>query len=100
MARNATTKIREDIEVMNFTEYQGKKDSTLLGFATVRVDRVVISGIRLVAGKQGAFCNMPQEKGSDGNYYNKVWVDAGSKEKNKELYKDIEECVKDYYENM
>lgn len=100
MARTNSTKTRETVEVINFTEYQGNRNSSLLGFATVRVDRVVVTGIRLMSGKNGFFCNMPQEKGSDGNYYNKVWVDTGSKEDNKNLYDEINEAVKEFYENM
>jgi len=95
----ARIKGRDAIEVTAFRAYKGQ-NSNLLGFATVRVDRVVITGIKLMSGKNGFFCNMPQEKGSDGNYYNTVWMDTGSKEDNKDLYDEINEAVKDYYENM
>lgn len=100
MARNTTTKAREAIEVLSFTDYQGSKNSSLLGFAQVRIDRIVVSGIRLLSGEHGFFISMPQEKGSDGNYYNTVWANTGSKEGNKQLYDDILECLKEYYENM
>lgn len=90
---------REAIEVLSFTEYQGNNESSLLGFATVRIDRVVVSGIRLMLSKAGnAFVNMPSQKGSDGNYYNTVWTDTGSKTGNKELYEEIAEAVKAFYE--
>lgn len=98
MAR--TTKTRANIEVLSFTEYTSK-DSSLIGFATVRVDRVVISGVRLMVSKSGNwFVNMPSNKGADNNYYNIVWVDTGSKDGNKALYEEICDVVKDYYENM
>lgn len=87
-----------EIEVVSFRDYVGQRDSSLLGFATVRIGQVVVSGIQLVSGRNGAFCNMPQEKGSDGKYYNKVWIDTGSKEFNKDVYNAITKAVKEFYE--
>lgn len=98
MAR--TTKTRENIEVLSFTEYTAN-DSSLIGFATVRVDRVVISGVRLMVSKfDDWFVNMPSNKGADNNFYNIVWVDTGNKAGNKALYDEICDVVKDYYDNM
>lgn len=97
MAR--TTKQREAIEVLSFTEYSNK-DSSLIGYATVRVDRITVSGVKLMYSEKNKswFINMPSQKGKDGEYYNTVWCDAGSKTANKDLYDEICEAVKAFYE--
>lgn len=90
---------REAVEVLNMRKVSNSK-SNLLAFATVRIDNVAFNNVRLVTGKNGVFMSMPQEKGSDGNYYNTVWADTGTKEGNAELYDEILEALKEAYENL
>ncbi len=48
-------------------------ESPLKGFADISVaGTFLIKGLRIVAGQEGLFVSMPQEKGKNGRWYNTV----------------------------
>lgn len=90
-----------EIEVIRYNEYNARKKSNLLGFATVKVNGVVITGIKHMEGKKGNFIDMPSIKGSGKNddYYPTVWIDLGDKDTNRTVYAQIAEAVDDFAES-
>lgn len=88
------------INVVRFTKFDdnNKKNKVkLLGFAVVNVNGVVITGIRLLEGKNGRFVDMPSQKNGD-EYYNTVWFDFGDKSENKKAYDALLSAVEDEYD--
>lgn len=55
------------IAIRRFNPQQNYQN--LLAFADVKVNGVVINGVRLVEGKNGAFVSMPQRQGKNGRYF-------------------------------
>lgn len=89
MARNE----REMVEVIRFTPYT-KKNSGLLGFATVRFENVAFSGVRLFENKEGEkFVKMPSEGPDPDHQYSTVWMAYEDKGDNREAYKMILEAI-------
>lgn len=91
------TKEREFIEVRsmevkNVRVVDGKNGD--LVFFTLTLNGVTIYNCRVANGKNGDFVSFPQYKGSDGKYYNNVYVslsDEDSKNILAEVQKQIDE---------
>lgn len=81
-----------NIRVEQFNEYKPKKGrkTSLIGFATVTIDNVTISGISVMQGDKGIWCSFPSRLGKNKNdeeeYFPIVWLNFGSKEENKIAY--------------
>lgn len=89
-----------NINVVRFTKFNDtnkKSKVKLLGFAVVNINGVVITGIRLLEGKNGRFVDMPSQKNGD-EYYNTVWLDFGDKTENKKGYDALLSVVEDEYD--
>lgn len=89
-----------NVTVVRFNHFKGKQTSKkveLLGFATVNVNGVVITGIKFMEGKHGYFMSMPSEKSGE-EYYNTVWLDLGSKEENAKGYDLILQAITSEYD--
>ena len=76
-ATKTETKEREFIkidshEVSNVRVVDGKNGD--LVFFTLALNGVTIYNCRVATGKNGDFISFPQYKGSDGKYYNNVYV--------------------------
>lgn len=84
-----------------YTPRRGKK-TNLLGFATVTVNDITISGIRVLDGKNGIWTSFPStmsdKKDEDGDaiYYPIVWFNYGSKDDNKIAYDAVAEAIAEY----
>lgn len=93
-----------EIIVERFDEYQAKKGvkTNLLGFATVTINNVTVSGIKVMNGKSGIWTSFPSNAGTDkdGNtiYYQNVWFSYGSKDENRIAYDAVTEAVKAFIE--
>ncbi len=61
-----------EFEVKNVRVVEGKNGD--LVFFTLTLNGVTIYNCRVATGKNGDFISFPQYKGSDGNYYNNVYV--------------------------
>ena len=61
-----------EFEVKNVRVVEGKNGD--LVFFTLVLNGVTIYNCRVATGKNGDFISFPQYKGSDGNYYNNVYV--------------------------
>ena len=61
-----------DVEVKNVRVVDGKNGD--LVFFTLVLNGVTIYNCRVATGKNGDFISFPQYKGSDGKYYNNVFV--------------------------
>lgn len=61
-----------DCDVKNVRVVEGKNGD--LVFFTLMLNGVTIYNCRVATGKNGDFISFPQYKGSDGNYYNNVYV--------------------------
>ena len=61
-----------EFEVKNVRVVEGKNGD--LVFFTLMLNGVTIYNCRVATGKNGDFISFPQYKGSDGNYYNTVYV--------------------------
>ena len=87
-----------------YTPKRGKK-TNLLGFATITVNDITISGIRVLDGKNGIWTSFPStmsdKKDEEGNnlYYPIVWFSFGSKEDNKNAYDAVAEAIEEYISN-
>jgi len=68
--------------VENVREIEGKKGKKVVVFFTLLYYDAKIYSCTVVDGKKGKFISFPSEKGSDGNYYNKAWVDLDEDEQN------------------
>lgn len=93
-----------EITVERFDEYQAKKGvkTNLLGFATVTINNVTISGIKVMKGKSGIWTSFPSTAGTDkdGNtvYYPNIWFNYGSKDENRIAYDAFSEAVRAFVE--
>lgn len=68
-----------------------EKDN-LLGFATLTIyGDITIYNCRVIYGKNGPFISMPSYSGSDGKYYNYVYID-----KDNDLAKEISDLIANY----
>lgn len=61
-----------EVEVKNVRVVEGKNGD--LVFFTLMINGVTIYNCRVATGKNGDFISFPQYKGSDGKYYNNVYV--------------------------
>ena len=61
-----------DVEVKNVRVVEAKNGD--LVFFTLTLNGVTIYNCRVATGKNGDFISFPQYKGSDGKYYNNVYV--------------------------
>ena len=62
----------------------GAKNGDLVFFTAV-INGVVIYNCRVATGKNGDFISYPQYKGSDGKWYNNVYVSLAEEDSNKIL---------------
>lgn len=67
----ATIEVR-DYDVKNVRVVEGRNGDLI--FFTLMINGVTIYNCRVATGKNGDFISFPQYKGSDGNYYNNVYV--------------------------
>lgn len=61
---------------MKITEVRINKfeKGNVKGFATITLENaLVVSGLTIIEGKKGLFVSMPNQKGSDGKYYDTVY---------------------------
>ena len=94
----AKTEEREVIEVRsadveNVRVVEGKNGD--LVFFTLTINGIKIYNCRVATGKNGDFISFPQYKGSDGKYYNNVYVALGDEDSKKIL-----ELVQDAIDNQ
>jgi DNA-binding cell septation regulator SpoVG len=78
-------------------EFRPYEDGNLLGFATLLLydEEIKVYNCRVVEGKTGPFVSYPSYKGSDGNYYNIVYIDKDS-----DLASEIVEVLTEGLNNM
>lgn len=62
-----------DVEVKNVRVVETQNNGDLV-FFTLVLNGVTIYNCRVATGKNGDFISFPQYKGSDGKYYNNVFV--------------------------
>ena len=77
-------------EVKNVRVVEGKNGD--LVFFTLVLNGVTIYNCRVATGKNGDFISFPQYKGSDGKYYNNVYVSL-SDEDSKKLLDEIQAAI-------
>ena len=99
---NAMSKKNNNLtmNVVRFTKFDDnnkKSKVKLLGFAVVNINGVVITGIRLLEGKNGRFVDMPSQKNGD-EYFNTVWLDFGDKSENKKGYDELLAVIEEEYD--
>lgn len=91
-AKKATSKGKADereyielrsAEVKNVRVVDGKNGD--LVFFTAIINGVVIYNCRVATGKNGDFISYPQYEGSDGKYYNNVYVALSEEDSSKIL---------------
>lgn len=70
-------------EVKNVRVVEAKKGD--LVFFTAVINGVTIYNCRVATGKNGDFISFPQYKGSDGKWYNNVYVSLTEEDSNKIL---------------
>ena len=95
------------VTVERFDAYVPKrgKKTNLLGFATITVNDITISGIRVLDGKNGIWTSFPStmsdKKDEDGNnlYYPIVWFSFGDKDSNRTAYDAVAEAIEEYMAN-
>lgn len=88
VTKKAEVKERETIElrsaeVKNVRVVDSKNGD--LVFFTAVINGVVIYNCRVATGKNGDFISYPQYKGSDGKWYNNVYVSLAEEDSNKIL---------------
>ena len=86
-----TTKINS-FDVDNVRVVDGKNGDII--FFTLTINGVTIYNCRAATGKNGDFISFPQYKGTNGNYYNNVYIaisDDDSKKILDEVQKKIDE---------
>lgn len=82
-----------DCEVSNVRVVDGKNGD--LVFFTLKINGVTIYNCRVATGKNGDFISFPQYKGSNGTYYNNVYVAISDEDSTKileEIQKQIDEA--------
>lgn len=72
-----------DHEVKNVRVVEGKNGDIV--FFTLVINGVTVYNCRVATGKNGDFISFPQYKGSNGNYYNNVYVALSDEDANKIL---------------
>ena len=72
-----------DCEVKNVRVVDGKNGD--LVFFTLTINGVTIYNCRVATGKNGDFISFPQYKGSNGTYYNNVYVSISDEDSAKIL---------------
>lgn len=77
-------------EVKNVRVVDGKNGD--LVFFTLVINGVTIYNCRVATGKNGDFISFPQYKGSNGEYYNNVYV-ALSEEDSKAILEDVQNAI-------
>lgn len=86
--QNKTTKERETIEVrsaaVNNVRVIDSKGNDLV-FFSLNLNGVIINNCRVATGKNGDFISFPQYKGSNGQYYNTVYVALSDEDQSKIL---------------
>ena len=70
-----------DVEVTNVRVVDGRNGD--LVFFSLKLNGVIINNCRIVSGPNGDFVSFPQYKGSNGQYYNVVYVALSNKDSNK-----------------
>lgn len=82
-----------DVEVTNVRVVDGRNGD--LVFFSLKLNGVIINNCRIASGKNGDFVSFPQYKGSNGQYYNVVYVALSDEDSNK-----IVQAVQDAIDNM
>lgn len=72
-----------ECEVKNVRVVDGKNGD--LVFFTLMINGVTIYNCRVATGKNGDFISFPQYKGSNGTYYNNVYVSISDEDSNRIL---------------
>lgn len=72
-----------ECEVKNVRVVDGKNGD--LVFFTLAINGVTIYNCRVATGKNGDFISFPQYKGSNGTYYNNVYVSISDEDSNRIL---------------
>lgn len=62
------------IEIVRAKEWNGKI------FFDMKVNGVTIYGCTLIEGKKGTFVGFPQQKGKDGKYYKRAFVELSEED--------------------
>lgn len=58
------------MKITNIKIFENKNDSKLKAFASIELDNeFVVTGLRVVDGKNGLFVSMPQSKDKEENWY-------------------------------
>lgn len=79
-----------DCEVKNVRVVEGKNGDVV--FFTLTINGVTIYNCRVATGKNGDFISFPQYKGSNGTYYNNVYV-AISEEDSAKILEEIQKQI-------
>ena len=79
-----------DCEVKNVRVVEGKNGDIV--FFTLTINGVTIYNCRVATGKNGDFISFPQYKGSNGTYYNNVYV-AISEEDSAKILEEIQKQI-------
>ena len=86
--QNNTTKERETIDVrsaaVNNVRVITSKGNDLV-FFSLNLNGVIINNCRVATGKNGDFISFPQYKGSNGQFYNTVYVVLSDEDQSKIL---------------
>ena len=104
MKKEQTKDMFPEITVESFSEYKPKKGrkTNLIGFATVTINNVTISGISVMDGEKGIWCSFPSRLGKDKNgedeYFPVVWLNFGSKDENKLAYDAVAVKIQEFIE--
>ena len=88
-AERVTIEVRE-CEVKNVRVVDGKNGD--LVFFTLVINGVTIYNCRVATGKNGDFISFPQYKGTNGTYYNNVYV-ALSDEDSTKILEEIQKQI-------
>lgn len=78
------------MEVKNVRVVAGKNGD--LVFFTLELNGVTIYNCRVATGKNGDFISFPQYKGSDGKYYNNVYVSLSDEDSSK-IFEEIQKQI-------
>lgn len=81
--------VREAV-VSNVRVIDGKYGETV--FFSLKVNGVNINNCRAVSGKNGDFISFPQYKGSNGQYYNTVYVALADEDQAK-ILQDVQSAI-------
>ena len=84
--------VTEDLKIAVTRLHKLDGNSATKAFCNISIlDSIVISGFRIVEGKEGLFVSMPREEGKDGKWYNTVIP------LNREVKDEIEKIVLEAY---